>query len=176
MKRYHPILVALHWIMAIMAIMALMAGKFLLAPLEFDDPQKVFGARGHMTIGIALGVLLIIRLVIRMTSENPPHAKTGNALLDRLGVIAHWALYVLLFGMVASGIGMALAGDFIGLVAGEAIEFLPDNLRELPPRKAHGAIGTLLFILIIIHFAAALYHQFYLRDGLFSRMWFGRRK
>lgn len=71
---------------------------------------------------------------------------------------------------------MAIDGNFIGLVAGAPIDFLPADLHEWGARKAHGLLGTLLFLLVILYIAAALYHQFYLRDGLFSRMWFGRRK
>lgn len=48
-----------------MIIMALTAGKFLLAPIGFDDPTKVEGASAHMTIGLVIGGLLIIRLLTR---------------------------------------------------------------------------------------------------------------
>ena len=37
------------------------------------------------------------------------------------------------------------------------------------------ALQTLLAVLIAGHVAAALYHQFALKDGLFRRMWFGER-
>ncbi len=37
----------------------------------------------------------------------------------------------------------------------------------------HGASWTILLLLIILHVGAALYHQFWRRDNLFSRMWFG---
>lgn len=176
MKRYHPVLVALHWVMALMIILALMAGKFLLAPMGLDDPAKVEGATGHMTIGLAVGGLLIIRLLTRFLSATPPHAETGNAMLDRIGALTHWVLYALVFVLVASGIAMAVGGNFIGLVAGAPIEFLPADLHEWGARKAHSLFGTLLLLLLILHIVAALYHQFFLCDGLFSRMWFGRRK
>ena len=39
----------------------------------------------------------------------------------------------------------------------------------------HGLLATLLVGLIALHFAAALYHQLVLKDGLLRRMWFGRR-
>jgi cytochrome b561 len=45
----------------------------------------------------------------------------------------------------------------------------------LPTFRAHAALATLLAILIAAHIAAALYHQFVLKDGLLRRMWFGRR-
>ncbi|MEO0931222.1 MAG: cytochrome b/b6 domain-containing protein [Pseudomonadota bacterium] len=40
---------------------------------------------------------------------------------------------------------------------------------------AHGFIALLLVALIVLHIAAALYHQVVLKDGLMRRMWFGRR-
>ncbi len=39
----------------------------------------------------------------------------------------------------------------------------------------HGASWAILLLLIILHVAAALYHQFWVRDNLFGRMWFGNR-
>jgi cytochrome b561 len=44
-----------------------------------------------------------------------------------------------------------------------------------PSFRAHAVLATLLAILIAVHVAAALYHQFVLQDGLFRRMWFGER-
>jgi cytochrome b561 len=29
--------------------------------------------------------------------------------------------------------------------------------------------------MLVLHVIGALYHQFFLKDGLFRRMWFGRR-
>jgi cytochrome b561 len=44
-----------------------------------------------------------------------------------------------------------------------------------PPRVAHGYIAAILAALILLHFLAALYHQFVRQDGLFRRMGFGAR-
>jgi cytochrome b561 len=38
----------------------------------------------------------------------------------------------------------------------------------------HGFSWTLLLLLIILHIGAALYHQFFRRDNLLARMWFGK--
>jgi cytochrome b561 len=46
----------------------------------------------------------------------------------------------------------------------------------MPTRIAHGLIATLLVALIVLHIAAAIYHQVVLKDGLLRRMWFGKRK
>jgi cytochrome b561 len=39
----------------------------------------------------------------------------------------------------------------------------------------YGLIVTVLVVLIVLHFAAALWHHFVRKDGLLRRMWFGRR-
>ena len=39
----------------------------------------------------------------------------------------------------------------------------------------HGLSWTLLLLLTLLHVGAALYHQFFVRDNLLGRMWFGKR-
>ena len=176
MARYHPALVALHWIMALMIIMALFFGKVLLSAMSNSDPAKVEGLAGHMTIGLVLGGLLVLRLGVRLLSESPPHAKTGTAFLDRVGAATHWVMYLLVALMVASGIGIAMSTGLFPIVFGASGDPLPESFNGLAPRVAHGIVSTLLLALLALHVLAALYHQFVLRDGLFRRMWFGRRK
>lgn len=85
MTRYHPALVAIHWLMALMILAGLFFGKFVLAGMSNADPEKVQGLAGHMTIGLAVGALLVLRLCVRYASDVPPHAETGRASLDRIG-------------------------------------------------------------------------------------------
>ena len=81
MQRYHPALVALHWLMV---LLALAAGGLFLSDMPPDSPDKVSGLAGHMIIGLTIGVLLLIRLAVRLSTSHPPGASTGNALLDRI--------------------------------------------------------------------------------------------
>jgi cytochrome b561 len=52
---------------------------------------------------------------------------------------------------------------------------LPPTFAVYPTWVAHGYIAALLVGFITLHVLAALYHQFVRRDGLFRRMFFGRR-
>lgn len=176
MTRYHPLLVALHWIMALMILMALAAGGLLLAQLPNDNPEKVSGLAGHMTFGMIIGALLLVRLATRLFTSKPPQAETGNALLDRLGELTHWAFYLLVAGMVLTGLATAVGGGLFPIVFGGQGGPLPDDLNTLPQRVAHGVIATCLLVLIALHVVAAGYHQLVLKDGLLSRMWFGKRR
>lgn len=175
MQRYHPVLVALHWLMALMIFVALAAGGLVLANMPPDSPDKVAGLGGHMIFGMAIGVLLILRLVTRTRSAHPPHAETRNALLDRIGRWTHLGFYALIAGMVLTGLATALGAGLFPIVYGGAAGTLPPELATLPTRVAHGLIASALIALVALHIAAAIYHQFVLKDGLLRRMWFGKR-
>lgn len=175
MTRYHPLLVVLHWLMALLIVLALVFGTFVLAPLANDDPDKMFSFTGHMSLGIIVGGLLVIRLLVRLSAQSPPHARTGNALLDRIGVATHWLLYGLVALMVASGLTTALVNGLFPIVFGGSGDPVPAALSESAPRLAHGLFAKVLMALLALHIAAALFHQVVLRDNLFRRMWFGRR-
>lgn len=176
MKRYHPVLVALHWILAIMILMALVAGGPPMAKMASTDPQKMFALTGHMAWGIVVGTLLIIRFFVRLRSQKPPKADAGNALLNMSAQAAHWGLYILTFAMVASGLGTALSAGLFGITFGGNGEPIPVDLTIYPPRVLHGGIAYLLLALIVLHIAGWAFHQFVRKDKLFSRMWFGKRR
>ena len=170
-SRYQPVLVALHWLIALLIIGLLCLGFFVLADMPNTDPKKLDILVWHMSGGMSVLVLMILRLLIRRWSARPAAATTGSALLDRLASIAHGSLYVIVFLMIASGwtTGWFISGAFAP--HGK----LPSSFAELPTFRIHAALAALLAVLIAAHVAAALYHQFVLKDGLFRRMWFGRR-
>ncbi|MEH2564750.1 cytochrome b [Bradyrhizobium sp. AZCC 2289] len=171
-SRYQPVLVALHWLLALMIIGLLCLGFFVLADMPNTDPKKLDILVWHMAGGMFVLVLMILRLIIRRWSARPATAATGSPRLDRLASIAHRSFYVIVFLMIASGwsTGWLISGAF--QPNGEP---LPSTFAVLPTFQAHAALATLLAILIAAHIAAALYHQFVLKDGLLRRMWFGRR-
>ena len=175
MTRYHPLLVALHWLIALLIIVALVFGSLRLSEMPNDDPGKLFALRAHMSIGIAVLFLMLARFAIRIFSEMPPHASTGNLLADRLGVVTHWLFYLLIFAMAGSGLATAILAGLPSIVFGGSGDPLPEDFSIYPPRIAHGIIATLIGLLLLLHVAAALYHQFVRKDALFSRMWFGNR-
>ncbi|HKS17728.1 MAG TPA: cytochrome b/b6 domain-containing protein [Bradyrhizobium sp.] len=172
-SRYQPVLVALHWLLAVMIIGLLCLGFFVLANMPNTDPKKLDILVWHMAGGMLVLALMILRFIIRVRSARPATATTGSPLLDRLASIAHHSFYVIVFLMIATGwtTGWLISGAF--QPNGEP---LPDTFAVFPTFRAHAALAALLAILIVAHLAAALYHQFVLKDGLFRRMWFGKRR
>jgi cytochrome b561 len=171
-SRYQPVLVALHWLLALMIIGLLCLGFFVLANMPNDDPKKLNILVGHMAGGMFVLVLTILRLIIRLSSARPAAATTGSPLLDRLALTAHYSFYAIVFLMVATG---WYTGWLISGVFQHKGEVLPNSFAVFPSFQAHAVLATLLASLIAVHIAAALYHQFVLKDGIFRRIWFGQR-
>lgn len=176
MTRYHPALVFLHWLLALLLIAGLIVGKFLLDPIPESDPAKLDALRPHMIVGLVILALMVIRLVVRLRTSHPPEADIGVNLLNKVARLAHWALYIAVFGLIGSGIGMSILTGLPDIVFGDSGDPLPASFDDLAPRAAHGIFATLLVLLIAGHVAAALYHQFVRKDGLLGRMWFGKRQ
>ena len=175
MSRYHPALVALHWLLALMIFVALAMGTFALDPIPNDDPAKIDALRSHMIAGAAILVLMLIRLVVRLRTNHPPKADIGSPVLNRMASWAHWGMYLMVFAMVGSGIAMSAMAGLPPIVFGGSGDPLPANFEDLPPRAAHGIFATIFMLLIAAHIAAALYHELVRHDGLLARMWFGKR-
>lgn len=212
LKRYHPALVALHWLIAI-----LIFGAFFLAhgnegergrfrpegqgnfpqqgfqsgsfrpnfqggnsPQQGFPPQAgrqgIFSTIGwHMIVGIAVLILLVIRLIVRWTTKHPEWATAGNKLFDWVGNLTQLGLYILTFAMVITGIILADQRGILARTFGIGSTPTPGSFRRggFSLGFFHGGVWTLLLLLIILHVGAALYHQFILKDNLLSRMWFG---
>lgn len=175
MTRYHPALVALHWLLGLMVVAALVAGNVMLDAMPNSDPAKIDGLRAHMSIGIAVLILMVIRLALHVFTTKPAAIDTGSAMINFGGKAAHWALYLLVFAMCASGMAIANIAGLPDIVFGGSGAALPATFDDIAPRMAHGLLSNLLILVILAHAGAALWHQFLRKDNLLARMWFGKR-
>lgn len=176
MKKYHPALVSLHWLMALLIITALLMGVWVVEATPNTDPEKIDLLRNHMMAGVLILILMLIRLVVRSFTEKPPAADAGHVLLNKIGMLTHYAFYVLVILMAGSGIATSIMAGLPDIVFGSSGAPLPETFKNLPPRIVHGMVGKLLFLLILLHIGAAFFHQFVRKDNLLARMWFGRRQ
>ena len=173
--RYHPALVALHWLLALGLGLALVMGTFSLKELSNASPAKIGALRGHMIVGVAIGGLMLARLLIRLRTARPAPAPAGPAGLDTLRRVVHAGLYLAVFLMAASGAATALQAGLPGIVFGASGAALPESFAHLLPRAVHGFAAKAIMALVALHVVGALYHQFGLKDRLLARMAFGRR-
>lgn len=167
----------LHWSMALLIIAMIIAGLVMVnGPWDGKFPPE----RGmlydfHRGVGFILLPLAIVRLALKFFVTPPSPLPDSVSKPQRLAAEAvHVALYVAL-------IAMPLFGWYATNAWGvENISVF--GLFDLPPIASknrelgnlllswHGKIGFGLAALIVLHAAAALHHQFILKDGTLSRM------
>jgi cytochrome b561 len=173
-SRYHPVLVALHWLLALLIVAALALGALVMAKMPNSDPMKLEALRSHMIGGGLIFILMSVRLVVRMQTTHPAPASAKNPMLDRLAWVSHRLFYVVVLGMAGSGIFMALQTGLPAILFGGG-GVLPADFWVFPIRTVHYLFSRLLLALIALHVTGALYHALILKDGLLRRMFFGRR-
>ena len=162
-KKYSPLWISLHWAIALLLFVEFLLGL----STRFVTPDYWMPlVSWHMPLGILILLLLIIRIIVRNRTPHPEPATVGNMILDKIGVITHYLLYVLAVILPISG--MLLSINYgISPIQSDFIS----NLRWVP--SLHRLIAPAFGLLILLHIGAALYHQVIRKDQLLSRMWYG---
>lgn len=170
-NRYGTVAVAIHWLSALLVLGLLISG-FTAAGMA-DQAAKASILRIHAVVGSTVLVLTLARIAWWLFADRRPNDPAGMPRLQgRAAHAVHLLFYVALIGMAASGIGMLILSGAASILFGGAPGPLPDFL-QYPPRIAHGFGAFFLVALIGAHLAAALYHQFVMRDRLLARMGIG---
>jgi len=162
-KRYHPIMVILHWLTVILIL-----GAGLLSDGEGSGSSPI---NIHMILGSLLLITMIVRLVMRFTVKRPEWANTGNPFLNKLGEWVHFGLYFFAFYILAMGAVIASQRNLIGYVlgSGSVVRLKPEFIGAL-----HQLGWVAILGLLFLHVGGAVYHQFIIKDNLLNRMWFGK--
>jgi cytochrome b561 len=89
--------------------------------------------------------------------------------------LTHFGLYLLGFLMPITGIVLAYQRNEIARVFGIGAVAAGNGFRRggFSLGMFHGLVWILLLLLIALHVGAALYHQFFKKDNLLGRMWYG---
>lgn len=169
-SRYHLSLRVLHWLIATLIIAALLMGTFVMARMQNSDPSKLFALFKHMMVGGLVLALTLLRLFIRPKTKRPPPLFSGITLADRMVPYVHRIFDVLVLTMIGSGIGIAVLSGLPGALLDGNIARLPDSFSHLPMHTLHVFVGRVLAGIVALHVCGALYHHFFLKDGLMSRM------
>jgi cytochrome b561 len=161
-----------HWILAVMIISMLAYGWWMNhIPARAD---KVFYRSIHADIGYVVLLLIVVRLIWR--SLNPtPALPSDTPRWQRVAAhISHWALYIVtitvaMLGWAHSGAHKPDYSSWFGLF--RVPQFTsPDKATADVYEDRHIYAAYVLLALIVIHFAAAIWHHFVKRDRVTARM------
>jgi len=170
-RSYSPASIALHWLMAI-ALMAQLALGFWMVDLPKEPPGLRAGwFNWHKSIGMVLGLLVLLRLWVRWRSGSPGWPATLPRWQQRAAEATHGLLYLCMVTLPLSGLAGSSFSPYPVRFFGLA---LPRWTEPWPQAKAwcstvHEASATVMLAILALHVAAALWHL--LRgDGIGRRM------
>lgn len=161
----------LHWLTAILVFCALFIG-FVMVNSVGDYATLILI---HWTLGITILVVVLVRVVNRLTHHPPSWPPTVGRLEGKIVVLSERLLYALLLAQPVIGWAMVSAGGEAVVVFGAL------RLPRIAPfdaqlfwllRQAHSVVAYTLMAAIAAHVSAILLHTLTLRDRMIERMTF----
>ncbi len=168
---YNGLAKGLHWL-----VLLLVVGQFSVAwtmPDIHHGTQPVGLIAWHLSIGLCILLVMLVRLGWRMVSQVPPPPADLPASLRLLSRVTHFVLYALLIILPLLGWINASARGwpvmFFGVVP------LPQLVSSgsasgMQMGDVHRAVALVLLGVAGLHIAGTLYHLLVLRDGVVRRM------
>ena len=167
--RYTGRAIVYHWTMAALILFLLAQGYAIdLGP----SATKAWWVNLHSAVGVVVTLLLLARIVWRI-GHRPPDLPDGTSALVRASShAAHMLLYALMAVVCLSGFVNIFArgrGIDFGLFHFPAI-MASDRSITRPADTTHIILSYSMAALVLLHVAAAVWHQWFLKDRLMLRM------
>jgi cytochrome b561 len=169
--RYTALTRVLHWLTAALVFCGLFIGFVMVNSVR----QYATLIMIHRTLGVTILVVVLARVVNRLTHRAPPLPATVGALERKIVVLSEVSLYALL--LLQPLIGWAM----VSAAGGPVVVFGSLRLPRIAPfdaqlfwllRQAHSVVAYALMAAIAAHVSAILLHTLTLRDRMIERMTF----
>ena len=172
--RYTAPAILLHWLLALMIVAAFGVGVYMHELPMSPTRLKLYNY--HKWAGITILALSALRLLWRL-SHRPPADPPMPAWQSLAAHGTHVALYLLFFAVPLVGWAYSSAAGFPIVWFGvlPLPDFVPvDKALAEAIKPWHERLAILMALLVVLHVAAAIKHQFIDKDGLINRMRLGR--
>jgi cytochrome b561 len=169
-KRYSAVAMTLHWTIAALIVIQLCLGWYMNEIVPDHSPAQDRVQDIHVTVGLSILVLVLVRIIWRLTHRAPPLPAGMPAWERWLAHIVHFLFYLLMLAMPLTGWALVSVRHegipFFGL-AWPAMPVL-DHLGKTDARAIGGQLKHIhIFILVwvvlinlALHVAGAIKHQF----------------
>jgi cytochrome b561 len=161
----------LHWLTATLILAAFILGPEGHEHEAFSTADQLT-KQWHETLGLAVFLLLFIRMFWRLVTQIPEPAKMDKW-MARSATIVQGVLYAMMFALPVTAIlGVWLEGHSIHLIGGAEIVPMIAKSHELGEAfsEVHEFLGDAIIWLAGLHAAAALFHHYLLQDNVLRSM------
>lgn len=174
--RYGAVAQLFHWLTAILVVAAYFMGPGGSEQRVYSSAVD-FSRQVHETLGISVFVIVLLRGLWRFIDrvpEDPPMASW----MKHSSKVVHLLLYGLLIATpITAIVGAWLEGHPLTLLAFGNIGPMLSQAHGIGQSVAsiHPILGDAILWVAGLHAAAALFHHFFLRDGVLVSMLPGRQ-
>lgn len=165
--RYDRVHVILHWVIAVIILCMISLGLFMVElPKQSELPPGEESVRAfyfllHKSLGITAAMLILVRVVWRLTHKAPPLPDTISKWQQRAAGFVHGLIYVVMVAMPISGYLQSMFSKydtkFWGMVLPRLAE--ADNVMREKFSDVHEFLAFTLVALIVLHLAAVIKHH-----------------
>ena len=161
----------LHWL-----VVVLIAAQFVIG-WTMPDIHKGTRPDGliawHLGVGAALIAAVVVRIVWRLTHTPAPSPASLSPFLRIVSHITHGLLYLALVAVPLLGWANASSRGWsvklLGVLPYPGISAVGSSVGH-EMGDIHGYLAWVLFALVALHIAGALFHRFVLKDQTMQRM------
>jgi cytochrome b561/polyisoprenoid-binding protein YceI len=183
-RRYTTVAIVLHWAIAIAILFQLVGGKWMVSAGAAATGSVFTVFQIHKTVGLTILALTLARIIWRLANPAPA-LPDGMSRLERFAAsVTHLGFYAFLIAVPLSGWAMASVSPtgvptFFLLLVSLPFAHLPllgdaglteRHTAEAFLKSVHYYLALAMGLLIVLHVAAALKHQFIAKDNLIARM------
>jgi len=170
-QSYNSVAKSFHWLIVLMVAIQFTVGWIMPEIRGNTTPEGLVSF--HFSFGILILVVMLLRLVWRLTHKVPPPIAGTSQSQEFAAQSVHYLLYATLIILPITGWGLASARGWttsmFGIVTLPPLVAASNSARRLFD-TLHVGTATIVAFLIAGHIVAALYHHFVLKDGLLNRM------
>ena len=166
MKQYSTRTALLHWAIFVLVIAAFYLGHQL--DESKDTAAKLSMYPFHFLLGDTVLLLTLLRIYFRKKDGEPLPAN-ANPLLNKVAAATHLLMNLAVIAVTLSGLVTAATSGVIDAIKRGDASLIPD-FHQVPAKEFHETFIALLLVLVAFHIAAALYHQFIVKDKLLRRI------
>jgi cytochrome b561 len=175
-QRYDRLTRAFHWLTAALVVF-MFASAHIWETLPKGTPLRKGLQSVHISLGIAMAVLIVARIAWRLLGTHRPPTNIHPA-LNLAARLGHGALYLLLVAQVVLGFAFRWAQgepfSFFGLFRIPAPFAISHDLRGTLG-GLHDNVAWAIILLAGLHAGAALWHHYIVGDSTLRSMLPGQR-
>lgn len=170
-NRYSNVSLAFHWGIALLVVSQIV---LIMLHDATEGPMSREYVQIHKSVGLSILVLTLARIGWRFANPAIPLPAGTPGWQKVAARTTHVLFYVLLIGLPLGGWAASSAGgrdiEWFGLFTWPALPLPLDRDLAGSFMNAHEAGVKVLYVLMILHVAAALKHHFIDRDNVLHRM------